>query len=52
MHANLIEKFLAKWLSAQVLDANADFAESMARQLKTHASQDSARRFALFGGLD
>ena len=40
MHANLIEKFLAKWLSAQVLDANADFAESMARQLKTHASQD------------
>ncbi|MFC6168908.1 chromosome segregation protein SMC [Acinetobacter terrestris] len=39
-HANLIEKFLAKWLSAQVLDANADFAESMARQLKTHASQD------------
>lgn len=39
-HANLIEKFLAKWLSAQVLDANADFAESIARQLKTHVSQD------------
>ncbi|TCB60010.1 chromosome segregation protein SMC [Acinetobacter terrae] len=39
-HANLIEKFLAKWLSAQVLDADADFAESIARQLKTHGSQD------------
>ncbi|NNH35474.1 chromosome segregation protein SMC [Acinetobacter sp. NIPH 2377] len=39
-HANLIEKFLAKWLSAQVLDADADFAESIARQLKTHFSQE------------
>ncbi|TCB42759.1 chromosome segregation protein SMC [Acinetobacter terrestris] len=39
-HANLIEKFLAKWLSAQVLDANADFAESIARQLKSNVSQE------------
>lgn len=39
-HANLIEKFLAKWLSAQVLDVDADFAESIARQLKTHFSQN------------
>ncbi|NNG99971.1 MULTISPECIES: chromosome segregation protein SMC [Acinetobacter Taxon 24D] len=39
-HANLIEKFLAKWLSAQVLDADADFAESIARQLKSNSSQD------------
>ena len=39
-HANLIEKFLAKWLSAQVLDADADFAESIARQLKSNVLQD------------
>ncbi|MDN5512245.1 chromosome segregation protein SMC [Acinetobacter sp.] len=39
-HANLIEKFLAKWLSAQVVDASADFTESIARQLKSNASQD------------
>ncbi|NNH79018.1 chromosome segregation protein SMC [Acinetobacter sp. ANC 5380] len=39
-HANLIEKFLAKWLSAQVLDADADFAESIARQIKNNVSQD------------
>lgn len=39
-HANLIEKFLAKWLSAHVLDANTDFAESIARQLKSNSSQD------------
>ena len=39
-YANLIEKFLAKWLSAQVLDANADFAESIARQLKSNVVQN------------
>ena len=39
-HANLIEKFLAKWLSAHVLDADADFAESIARQLKVDRSQE------------
>ncbi|SDY65706.1 chromosome segregation protein SMC [Acinetobacter kyonggiensis] len=39
-HANLIEKFLAKWLSAQILDANAHFAESIARQLKSTLLQN------------
>lgn len=39
-HANLIEKFLAKWLSAQILDANANFAESIARQLKSNVLQN------------
>ena len=39
-YANLIEKFLAKWLSAQVLDANAHFAESIARQLKSNVVQN------------
>ncbi|OTG65712.1 chromosome segregation protein SMC [Acinetobacter sp. ANC 4470] len=39
-HANLIEKFLAKWLSAQVLDVNANFAESTARQLKSNLLQN------------
>lgn len=39
-YANLIEKFLAKWLSAQVLDANAHFVESIARQLKSNVMQN------------
>ena len=39
-HAQLVEKFLAKWLSAHIVDQNADFAESMARQLKASGSQD------------
>ena len=39
-YANLIEKFLAKWLSAQVLDANTHFAESIARQLKSNILQN------------
>ncbi len=38
-HAHLIEKFLAKWLSAQVLDANTDFTESIARQLKVQVAK-------------
>lgn len=46
-HANLIEKFLAKWLSAQVLDANADFAESIARQLKSNISQEKIQLVGL-----
>ena len=33
-HANLIEKFLAKWLSAQVLDQDGAFQENIARQIK------------------
>jgi chromosome segregation protein len=39
-HANLIEKFLAKWLSAQVLEADADFTESIARQLKSNPGKN------------
>ncbi|WP_353163561.1 chromosome segregation protein SMC [Acinetobacter guillouiae] len=39
-HAQLVEKFLAKWLSAQIVDQDADFAESVARQLKATSSQD------------
>ena len=37
-YANLIEKFLAKWLVANVLEANRDFTENMARQLKINGS--------------
>lgn len=39
-HAHLVEKFLAKWLSAQLIDEHADFTESIARQLKVSASLD------------
>jgi chromosome segregation protein len=39
-HAPLVEKFLAKWLSAHIVDQDADFAESVARQLKATSSQD------------
>lgn len=38
-HANLIEKFLAKWLSAHVVDAQNDYQENIARQIKTSDSQ-------------
>ena len=40
-HANLIEKFLAKWLSAQVVEADTEFQDSCARQLKVHVALDS-----------
>ena len=40
VHAPLVEKFLAKWLSAHIVDQDADFAESVARQLKASSSQD------------
>ena len=40
-HANLIEKFLAKWLSAQVVEADTEFQDSRARQLKVHVTLDS-----------
>ncbi|ALH94167.1 chromosome segregation protein SMC [Acinetobacter equi] len=33
-YAHLIEKFIAKWLSANVIDASENFQESIARQLK------------------
>ncbi|MDM1275798.1 chromosome segregation protein SMC [Acinetobacter indicus] len=36
-HAALIEKFLAKWLNAQMLDADDNFQDSLARQLKPAA---------------
>ena len=38
--ANLVEKFLSKWLSAQVLEASNSFQESIARQLKPSTKQD------------
>lgn len=38
-HAHLVEKFLAKWLSAHLIDAQLDFAESAARQLKASDAQ-------------
>ncbi|ATO18539.1 chromosome segregation protein SMC [Acinetobacter sp. LoGeW2-3] len=37
-HASLIEKFLAKWLSAQVLSDSDNFLENTARQLKAQQS--------------
>ncbi|ENV70303.1 chromosome segregation protein SMC [Acinetobacter towneri] len=40
-YANLIEKFLAKWLSAQVVEADIEFQDSRARQLKIHLAVDS-----------
>ena len=39
-HANLVEKFLAKWLSAHVLDEQNDFVESIARQFKVSVCKD------------
>ena len=36
-HAALIEKFLAKWLNAQMLDTDDNFQDSLARQLKPAA---------------
>ncbi len=39
-HATLIEKFLAKWLSAQVLSKEEDFFTQQARQLKQTEIQD------------
>ncbi|NWK52849.1 chromosome segregation protein SMC [Acinetobacter sp. SwsAc5] len=39
-HASLIEKFLSKWLSAQLVDLNSTFQDSCARQLKVNAVID------------
>ena len=33
-HANLIEKFLSKWLSAHIVEDHSDFQDSIARQIK------------------
>jgi len=40
-HANLIEKFLAKWLSAQVIDPTESFQENLARQVKNTENNQS-----------
>ncbi|MCU4310843.1 chromosome segregation protein SMC [Acinetobacter variabilis] len=40
-HASLIEKFLAKWLSAQVLEETEHFLENSARQLKAQMIPDN-----------
>src|SRR5690606_35569522 len=40
VHASLIEKFLAKWLSALILAEGEHFLEDRARQLKQQAVQD------------
>lgn len=40
VHASLIEKFLAKWLSAQILAEGEHFLEDCARQLKQQAVQN------------
>ncbi|NHB57523.1 chromosome segregation protein SMC [Acinetobacter sp. 194] len=39
-YANLIEKFLAKWLSAQVIETDDIFQESVARQIKASSGYD------------
>ena len=36
-HASIIEKFLAKWLQAHLLDGEQSFQEGVARQLKTES---------------
>ncbi|WP_436899001.1 chromosome segregation protein SMC [Acinetobacter gyllenbergii] len=38
-HANIIEKFLAKWLQAQLLENGQAFQEGIARQLKSSPQQ-------------
>ncbi|EPG36763.1 chromosome segregation protein SMC [Acinetobacter colistiniresistens] len=38
-HASIIEKFLAKWLQAHVLDGEQSFQEGVARQLKSSQQQ-------------
>ncbi|AMW79642.1 chromosome segregation protein SMC [Acinetobacter sp. TGL-Y2] len=39
-HANLIEKFLAKWLSAHVVEDAESFQERIARQIKANTTTD------------
>ena len=50
-HANLIEKFLAKWLSAQVLDQDQIFKENIARQIKAQQTNPSHEKNIQFGDL-
>ena len=43
-HAAIIEKFLAKWLQAHLLDGEQSFQEGVARQLKTESPLQSYNR--------
>ena len=43
-HAAIIEKFLAKWLQAHLLDGEQPFQEGVARQLKTESPLQSYNR--------
>ena len=49
VHANLIEKFLAKWLSAQVVQDSDDFQESLARQIKATSASAHEHNIHLAG---
>ena len=49
VHANLIEKFLAKWLSAYVLQDSDDFQDAMARQIKSTTASAQGDTFHLAG---
>ena len=50
-YAHLIEKFLAKWLSAQVLDQDGAFKENIARQIKAQQTNPSHEKNIQFGDL-
>ena len=43
VHAQLVEKFLAKWLNAQVLESDDAFQDSVARQLKAQSNQSHSQ---------
>ncbi|MBP6113986.1 MAG: chromosome segregation protein SMC [Acinetobacter sp.] len=50
-YAHLIEKFLAKWLSAQVLDQDGAFKENIARQIKAQQINPSHEKNIQLGDL-
>ena len=50
-YAHLIEKFLAKWLSSQVLDQDGAFKENIARQIKAQQTNPSHEKNIQFGDL-
>lgn len=50
-YAHLIEKFLAKWLSAQVLDQDGAFQENIARQIKAQQINPSHEKNIQLGDL-
>ena len=43
VHAQLVEKFLAKWLNAQVLESDDAFQDSVARQLKAQSNKSHSQ---------